>query len=114
MRPYLVTFALLFVGVLTSCDGMIPEKLSEQPQEYEVVASSKGKRFNVDVKNLKTGEVIRQVHVRDNCKSTRRAKVGSKWTLTEGTYKGRGGRIFHKVETTNPLCKGTDFGITVK
>ena len=113
MRFLLVAPLVLLVGCLAGCDGMIPEKISEQPQPYEVVSSSLGKRFNVDVKNLKTGEVIRQVYVNNTCPTTRRAKKGTKVTLTEGTYKGRGGRIFRKVETTNPLCRGGAFGIRV-
>lgn len=103
--------ALSLLMLIGGCDGLIPEKLSEQPQEYEVVSSSKGKRFTVDVRNTKTDEVIRQVSVNNTCRTTRRAKVGSKYTLTEATFKGRGGRIFHKVEGTAKLCHGSDWRI---
>ena len=90
---------LLALG-LTAC----AERVSEQKQEYGVTRSGVGKRFLVDLKNTTTGEAFTFVDVAAECPALGRAKKGSRWQLTEATFRRDDGTEYRKVEGLGQLC----------
>ena len=96
-----VLFLLVLMSLgLTAC----AERVSEQKQEYGVTRSGVGKRFLVDLKNTTTGDAFTFVDVAAECPTLGRAKKGSRWQLTEATFRRDDGTEYRKVEGLGQLC----------
>ncbi len=99
LNRIILVFAFL---ILSGCDRPVYEETARYRNTYEVIGIDPPKHFYLDLKNVKTGIVHRQVYVSKHCNNWRKLKIGSKWDMFEIDYK-RGDRYGTKI-VTDGLC----------
>lgn len=89
----LLGFMLLFAGVLggTAIFDHFTEGslivLDKHEQKYEVIGIKPPKHFQLDLRNIDTGEISKSVYISKHCMKWKNLKMGTIVTLEEETYK---------------------------
>lgn len=89
----LLGFMLLLAGVLGGTaiwehvtKGSIIV-LDKHEQKYEVIGIKPPKHFQLDLRNVDTGEISKSVYISKHCMKWKNLKIGAIVTLQEETYK---------------------------
>lgn len=89
----LLGFMLLLAGVLggTAIFDHFTEGslivLDKHEQKYEVIGIKPPKHFQLDLRNIDTGEISKSVYISKHCMKWKNLKMGTIVTLEEETYK---------------------------
>ena len=72
------------VAMLAACTPA--QKISEETRAYTLLDYNPPKRFYVDLKDNKTGEVFKNIYVSKRCSNHKNLQIGATYDLTRVTY----------------------------
>lgn len=81
------------------------EVISNLPKKYEIVGIKKPIFFQLDLKDVKTGNLYYKVSVSTNCNNWEKIPLNSKYTFNEIKYKfSKENIIYTKVKVDSNFC----------
>lgn len=81
------------------------EVVDRSVKVYEVVGIKPPKRFKVDLRDVETGKVYKDEYVSKRCASWKKLEMGSKWKLTQVTYKNSDGVLSYSIVDVHSICQ---------
>lgn len=106
MHRLMMIFLLASTALLGGCEK--EEPIASVTGTYEVVNVFPRQALRVDLRNVDTGEILREVYVRpyrSSC-SLGSAVKGAKKPLVVVTYRRESGQEFKRIDNSRPFCEG--------
>jgi len=99
----LLVGVVLAAVMLSGCD----KEIHSEQREYEVVGVKPPKHMRVDLRDVKTGELFKDVSVSKRCSGWETLKIGTHFWLIERTYQGESfkyHRVYENGEIGHTVC----------